>query len=142
MKIFIDTWGWITLTNKRENKHSDVQEFYKSFRKQNGIVYTTNDVLNETFTLIFRRLPIAAAFSAIDFIEDAVKTNYLIIDWVNQQRFEKAKLLRRKYSDKPRISFTDLTSMVIMQELNITQILTDDNHFIQVGLGFNKVPEI
>jgi predicted nucleic acid-binding protein len=48
--------------------------------------------------------------------------------------------LRRKYSDKPRISFTDFTSMVVMSELGITDVMTEDDHFLQVGMGFNKVP--
>jgi predicted nucleic acid-binding protein len=38
------------------------------------------------------------------------------------------------------ISFTDLTSMVVMKELGIMSILTDDDHFVHVGMGFQKVP--
>jgi predicted nucleic acid-binding protein len=37
-------------------------------------------------------------------------------------------------------SFTDLTSMVIMQERHIVQVFTADAHFTQVGLGFSLVP--
>ncbi len=35
---------------------------------------------------------------------------------------------------------TDLTSMVIMRERSIQKILTDDDHFIQVGMGLQKIP--
>ncbi|MEW6572146.1 MAG: hypothetical protein AB1374_00700 [Bacillota bacterium] len=53
---------------------------------------------------------------------------------------EKAKELRLKYQDKPDISFTDLTSIVIMRELKISRILTADEHFIQVGTNFELAP--
>jgi predicted nucleic acid-binding protein len=46
-----------------------------------------------------------------------------------------------KFQDKPRISFTDLTSMVVMTEMGITSILTQDEHFTQVGMGFQKSHE-
>jgi uncharacterized protein len=59
---------------------------------------------------------------------------------IDEIRFIQAQNLRLKYLDKPQISFTDLTSMVVMQELNIEQVLTEDAHFIQVGLGFERVP--
>jgi len=48
--------------------------------------------------------------------------------------------LRKKFDNKPLISFTDLTSIVIMQGHKIKEILTDDNHFVQVGMGFVIVP--
>jgi predicted nucleic acid-binding protein len=60
---------------------------------------------------------------------------------INEHRFTHAQQLRLRYLDKPRISFTDLTSMVVMQEFKIQQILTEDAHFIQVGLGFECLPE-
>jgi uncharacterized protein len=59
---------------------------------------------------------------------------------IDEIRFIQAQNLRLKYLDKPQISFTDLTSMVVMQELSIEQVLTEDAHFIQVGLGFERVP--
>ena len=56
------------------------------------------------------------------------------------ERFEKAIAMRYRFQDKPRISFTDLTSMVVMSEQRIEEILTEDDHFLHVGMGFRKVP--
>ncbi len=56
------------------------------------------------------------------------------------RRFEKAWQMRLRYSDKPDISFTDLTSFVVMEEEKITDVLTNDRHFVQVNLGFAVVP--
>jgi hypothetical protein len=35
---------------------------------------------------------------------------------------------------------TDLTSMVVMKEPRIKDVLTEDDHFIQVGMGLRRVP--
>jgi predicted nucleic acid-binding protein len=39
------------------------------------------------------------------------------------------------------MALTDLSSMAIMTELKVTDILTADAHFQQVGLGFRTLPE-
>ena len=45
-----------------------------------------------------------------------------------------------QYHDKPDISFVDFTSMVVMQDLGITDVFSGDRHFLQVNLGFQLVP--
>jgi uncharacterized protein len=138
--LFIDTWGWVVLYNKREPRHSHVKTYYRQFRNSGGLVFTTDYVLDETFTLLFRRLPFDQAKEAVDILDDAIKQGYLKMEWVSHQRFEKAKDYRLKYQDKPGISFTDLTTITVMKELGLTSIITDDDHFLYVGMGFEKIP--
>lgn len=140
MRLFIDTWGWIVLGNKREPRHAEITKFYSSRKKQRGISYTTDYVLDETFTLLFRRLSFKEAKDSLDIIDLAINEGYLRLERITAERFEKAKGLRIKFRDKPRMSFTDLTSMVVMAERGITDILTGDDHFTQVGMGFQKIP--
>ena len=42
---------------------------------------------------------------------------------VTPERFSRAWLLRLRYRDQPRISFTDLTSFVVMRELDLRRRL-------------------
>ena len=44
--------------------------------------------------------------------------------------------LRKKYKDKPDISFTDFTSFTIMEERGIKRVFTGDKHFEKVNMGF------
>jgi predicted nucleic acid-binding protein len=67
-------------------------------------------VLDETITLLFRRLPFRTARGSLAKIEEAIKGGFLRVEWITPERFEQAKALRFKYQDKPKISFTDLTS--------------------------------
>ena len=60
--------------------------------------------------------------------------------WMTPERFAQTQLLRVKYVDKPQISFTDLSSMAVMKELDIMMILTGDAHFTQVGMSFQRMP--
>ncbi len=48
--------------------------------------------------------------------------------------------MQQTYHDKPDISFVEFTSMVVMQDLGITDVFTGDAHFQQVGPGFRLLP--
>lgn len=138
--LFIDTWGWVALHNRRETRHGEVKAFYREYRLSGGKIYTTDYVLDETLTLLFRRLPLELAKKSMESINDAIAQGYLDLEWISPSLFEEAKVLRLKFDDKPRISFTDLTSMVVMKELGVKSILTDDDHFVQLGFDFEKMP--
>lgn len=140
MKLFVDTWGWVELNNKRSHRYREVTSFYREFAQKRGRVYTTDYILDETITLLFQRLPYSVADESLKLIEQSISVNTIRLEQITSARFNKTVELRRKYKDKPRISFTDLTSMVVMLELGITDVLTEDDHFIQVGLGFSKIP--
>lgn len=140
MKLFIDTWGWIVLYNRREPRHEEIKNFYRKFRRKRGIAYTTDYILDETFTLIFRKLPFEIARKSIDQTSKAIEAGYLKMVWVSPRYFDESKSLRLRYRDKPKISFTDLTSMVVMNDLKLNRILTDDDHFLHVGMDIQIVP--
>ncbi len=141
MKVFIDTWGWISLFNKREKRHQDVKKWYNDFRNKNGEIYTSDYILDETYTLLFRRTPFEIAAEAVKKIDASIRAGYLLLEKISIERFEKAKKMRLKYIDKPLISFTDFTSIVVMNEEHITLVLTEDDHFTYMGSGLIKVPE-
>lgn len=141
-KLFIDTWGWLTLHDKSERYHQQATEVYQQAITQNGQIYTTDYVLDETFTFFFRRLPASRADQSMKVLLSAFSTDNFYLIHITKERFTQTQLLRSKFLDKPLISFTDLTSMVVMQEFGITTILTEDAHFTHVGMGFQLVPQL
>ena len=138
--IFIDTWGWLALGHRRDARHQEIRAFYQSLRKEGARLYTTDYVLDEVITLLFRREIIEETIPFTEGIFQAGQVGQLIIERIASHRFTAAWELRKKFQDKPRISFTDLTSMVIMQERGIKRILTEDDHFLHIGMGLQKVP--
>ena len=58
--------------------------------------------------------------------------------WSTPQPAEKARRIFFRPRDKG-YSFTDCTSLVVMQELKLRQALTTDEHFRQ--MGFQVLPD-
>ncbi|KOP26233.1 nucleic acid-binding protein [Hapalosiphon sp. MRB220] len=139
-KLFIDTWGWLTLHDKSECYHQEATKAYQRAIAQNGQIYTTDYVLDETFTFFFRRLPAPKADQSMKALLSAFLSDNFYLIHITEERFAQTQVLRSKFLDKPLISFTDLTSMVVMQECKIITILTKDAHFTHVGMGFQLVP--
>lgn len=138
--VFVDTWGWMALGHRRDPRHSEVRRFYQELRRQRIPIYTSDYVLDEVITLLFRRELSSDAVRFTEGLFAAAALGHLVVERVTSDRFAAAWELRRRFQDKPRISFTDLTSMVIMRERAIREVLTEDEHFIQVRMGFSKVP--
>ena len=137
MKLFVDTWGWLVLADRKDPSHSLAVQCYERYTAGSGRIVTSNFVLDETFTLLFNRRPFAEAHR---FSKGLLDSPSIAVEVVTESRFSKAFALRSKFADKPRISFTDLSSMAIMTELRLTDVLTADSHFTQVGLGFQILP--
>ena len=137
---FVDTWGWLALGHQREAQHNQVKQIYQSLLNQRLPIYTSDYVLDELITLLFRREYFAQSVRFVSGILADVNAKRVTVVSVTPERFGAAWQLRKKLQDKPGISFTDLVSMVIMQELGLARVLTTDEHFVQVGMGFSRVP--
>ena len=53
--IFVDTWGWMALGHHRDPHHREVRCIYQELRRQQLPIYTSDYVLDEVITLLFRR---------------------------------------------------------------------------------------
>ncbi len=93
-------------------------------------------------TLLFRRSPGHEAVSFADGLLLGAAKGTLIIEQITTERFASAWSLRKKFQDKPRISFTDVTSIIVMDELKIKTVFTDDDHFLHIGMGLEKIPRL
>jgi len=139
-RLFIDTWGWLVLANDRDPAFPEISRLRTKAAGRRGAWVTTDYVLDETMTRMFMVAPFDHARQFVEGIFEASGEGLLDIEYVTPERFSRAWRLRLRYRDKPRISFTDLTSFVVMSELGIHHALTGDAHFEQVGMGFARLP--
>jgi predicted nucleic acid-binding protein len=139
-RLFVDTWAWLVLANDRDPAFGAVSQLRANSLGQAGAWVTTDYVLDETMTRLCAATPFTQARRFAEGIFEASRQGLLDIEHVTPERFSRAWRLRLRYRDKPRISFTDLTSFVVMRELGLQQALTGDAHFEQVGLGFVRLP--
>lgn len=127
--IFADASFFFALAAKRDVAHSSaVSQFGVLLRKQRRIV-TTDYVLDEALTLTKARTNASVAVALLDRIE---RSEAIDVEYVNAARFDLAKVFFRKHSDHG-YSFTDCASFVVMRELEITDALTTDHHFMEAG---------
>jgi uncharacterized protein len=137
VKLLVDSWGWLVLEDSRDPLHKTVSGIYAEAAATAGNVFSTNFILDETISLLFRRRPFREASR---FTTGLLLSPFITIEEITQARFRKAFDLRLRFRDKPDISFTDLTTIVVARELKIGDILTGDRHFLKIGLGFQIRP--
>ena len=136
-RIFIDTSAFLALEDESDEHHEEAIRFRdQEILRDHYECSTTSYILDETLTLIRIRLSIQAS---IEFSKKIRRSQIVKILSVSKQIEDKALDLFEKYDDKT-FSFTDCVSFVVMQELRIQEGFTFDEHFVQVGLGFSKVP--
>ncbi len=139
--IFVDTWGWLAYGHRRDAHHTEVKELLEACVSNHMPVHTSDYVLDELITLLFRRESYDEAVRFLDGLLADSARGTLQIQRLTTERFQAALELRKRFRDKPDISFTDLTTMAVMRELQITAVVTEDNHFLHVGMGFQRLPE-
>ena len=138
--IFVDTWAWIALASADDQHHAAaIDEHRKLKRKRRGYV-TTDFVLSEVITHLYRKQDAAQAESFLQGLWEAFDHDVHKLVHVSDVQLRQAWQLRKKYHDKPEISFVDFTSFIVMRELNITDVFSGDAHFEQVGIGFRLLP--
>ena len=101
-----------------------------------GVLVSTDYVIDETLTLIRVRLGLRAAAEWWAQIDASSRIRWERID---ASRAEKARTRFFEWTDKD-FSFTDCTSIVVMEELGLAEALTTDRHFSQAG--FETVPRV
>ena len=138
--LFIDTWAWLVLEDSKHPAHTETVQLRRRHTDGGGILVTTDFVLDEMITRLFARRPFAEAGRFCAGVFDEQRAGSLLVESITPERFRAAYQLRLRYRDTPRISFTDLTSFVVMRELGIRHVLTADAHFEQAHLGFRKLP--
>lgn len=138
-KLFFDTWGWTAIAHKGDSHHSEVSAFYGKYLLSKGIPITTDYVLSETITLLKARADNEKIVKFIETLLEVSKEGRLVLERINETRWNKAWSLCKKYKGKPDISFVDFTSFIVMKDLAIIEALTNDRHFEEVGMGFRKI---
>ena len=130
--VFVDTWGWCTIANPREVWHRQAKQTMEVLLESESHLVTTNFVLDETYTLIRFRVHHQASVELHQRVGQLVADKLLKVIHITPELEQAAWRVFQRYSDKD-FSFTDCTSFTVMQLLELTQALTNDHHFEQMG---------
>lgn len=132
--LFVDTAGWMACADAADPAHEGACRARDAALEQGCLLVTTDYVADETMTLIRMRLGLPAAEMWWRQVEGSSRVRWERIDEI---RAERARHAFFRHQDEE-YSFTDCTSLVVMNELRLKQALTTDRHFVQ--MGFQVVP--
>lgn len=128
-RVFGDTSFFFALVAKRDPAHRPAVVVYEKLLKAGASVITTDYVVDETLTLTKARIDARTSLSLLERMERSEAIN---VEMLTSEKFLAAKQYFRKHSDHG-YSFTDCTSFVIMDDLEIGSALTTDRHFREAG---------
>ncbi|MEK7249948.1 MAG: PIN domain-containing protein [Bacteroidota bacterium] len=140
MKIFVDTWAWVALADKRDPHHKDALNSYR-----NSVLFPYNDlitsqyVLSESLTLLRPRIGHQRTLEWLDVLYESERRGTLQIIRSSNDIWNESLTLLRRTKDKPDISHTDFTSFVIMTRLDVKEVFSGDKHFEQINMGFHII---
>ena len=125
--MFIDTNIFVAARNKRDVNHRRaVLLLRKALRGGYGILYTSDYVFDEAVTVALirtRRLEVA-----VDIGEFILSSKKLKILYVDEEVFRRAWNIFQAFPEKT-LSFTDATSIALIEKYGIKYIMSFDKHF-------------
>ncbi len=128
--IFIDSSAWLALADRHDRSHAAARAFYgRVGRGEFGQPITTNYVLQETLTLVARRLGSSRAGGLAASIR---QSRQLSTFWIERVHHEEAVALMIQHEDKD-WSVTDCASFVVMRALGADTAFSFDADFAQAG---------
>jgi predicted nucleic acid-binding protein len=126
MSVFVDTGAWFAYFVRRDPDHSLARKWISNNDSQ---LITSDYILDELFTLLKLRESYAVAVAAGKILTEEKICKIIKI---TPDDFARAWNVFVQFSDKG-WSFTDCTSKVIMERLNISTAFSFDEHFEQFG---------
>jgi uncharacterized protein len=127
--IYVDTGAYLARYLSRDQYHQKAKTFWEKIRKSQESCFTSNFVLDETFTLLGR-------WAGYEFASKKAAIIYasklLIILRPTREDEMKAIDFFQKYADQ-NVSFTDCISIVLMRNKKIKRVFSFDSHFERAG---------
>ena len=121
--------GWYCLFDRGEAKHEAARAVIGRLARTKTPLVTTDYVVDETATLLVARKAADVLGAFLATIENSVALRVVA---VGSARFREACTTMLKHKDQG-YSFTDVTSVIVMREMRLDEVLTDDRLFEKAG---------
>jgi predicted nucleic acid-binding protein len=128
-EIFLDTAYAIALSAQSDQYHAQALLLAEQLEESNARLITTHAVMLEIGNALARQRHRAMAVRLLFALE--IDPNVEILP-LSRQLYEQALQVYRARPDKE-WGLTDCVSYLVMQERGITEVLTSDMHFQQMG---------
>lgn len=129
MTIFVDTSAFLAIENRRDVHHRSALFFRDDCLRRGEALVTSDYVLDETYSVIRVR---AGHAVAVNFGEAIQASSLLRIEHVSPEILDEAWRFLQVFAD-PHLSFTDCTSLVLMERLGIGTAFSFDARLRSYG---------
>jgi predicted nucleic acid-binding protein len=127
MAVFVDTGIFVALHNADDEFHLRSKELMKQALKSDfGRIFTSDYIIDEAVTTALVRTK--KHYFAHDLGRSIIESPRITKLWVGDDVFELAWKKFSSFNDKP-LSFTDCTSIAIIETRAIKQIMSFDRGF-------------
>ncbi len=132
--VFWDTWAFTAMASRDDRHHAEAVGAADWLRAHGYQQVTTDYVLDESLTLVRSSVGLGGAVSVAESVAARVATGQATIERVDEMRWNRAyERFKKLDGELPRLSFTDCTSFVVMEELGVEHAFTADRHFGMAG---------
>ena len=127
--IFIDTGAFCAFADRSDKCHVLAVRQFSQLLKQRQALVTTNFIIDETYTWIRYRLGHAQAMAFLHASEQAqMRQPRLEVVSITADIEKSAVRLLGKYADQD-LSYTDATSLAVINARKLRRAFTFDRHF-------------
>ncbi len=124
MGVFLDSGVLFGAFNESDEYHAAALGIYiLAFSGKWGAVYTSDYVLDETVTLLKVK---AAPQAALKFLKSARASEMLAVIKIDDAIFERSCGIFEKYHDRAGLSFTDATTLAVLEIIEIEHLASFD----------------
>ena len=124
-RVLVDTSAVYALLDRNDRCHDAAREALESLRKRRTEPLLTNFIVAECHALSLSRL-------GADIARKWLLGNVWPVERVNVEDETKARVIIEQYTDKT-LSYTDATSLAVMDRLGVKAAFAFDPHFRQYG---------
>lgn len=134
MKLFVDTSAFVAVVDHADQFHRSAKTFIDALPEHTQLI-TSNYVLDEMVTRLRMTAGVEIAIRAVERVWGDDRYRVHTID----RAIEEEALKRlRKYAEH-RLSFTDCTTAVLLEQLEMDRIFAFDEDFRK--LGYHLLPD-
>lgn len=131
-RIFVDTSAWLAYFIKGEQWHQETYDYFQHHIHRGCHFFSSDYVLDECYTRLITQQSFHHAQKFKQLVDSAARMATLLILFTDTTIFKKAWINFKKYQEH-RLSFTDATITVYMQDFKLTEIMTLDQGFAKAG---------
>lgn len=128
-QIFADSSFFFALLIDTDTFHKEAVALYQQFKQKQHELVVTNFILDETYTLLRAKKSLPYALQ----LRKIIESSDVLLSLIRVTKEDEDSAWEWFEKDWSKLSYTHCVSFAVMQRLEITHVVTFDEHFSRAG---------